>query len=274
VSTTRKVSPRAHMLHEYKRRQMEFEDREFCRYNLSPVKMSAPYKYYFDRQCGVGLATLIKADLSQPDGTLICGVGGGADLQFWIEHLPLDRCLALDFSIEAIRATQRRLRNHSISKLVEYLKADIECIPLKDNSLDLVIASQVLHHTLDPAKACKEMFRVARRGVLLLEPANTMMVSMLKRIGLARATEDAGNVVLRFRRSDFESYLYGCDCSVRYRTYLFYDHPILERNLGRYFNFAGGIPVLKTLYSLTDHLMFPLRSKCAVLLTKRHKAGP
>ena len=90
------------MLHEYKRRQMEFEDREFCRYNLSPVKMSAPYKYYFDRQCGVGLATLIKADLSQPDGTLICGVGGGADLQFWIEHLPLDRCLALDFSIEAM----------------------------------------------------------------------------------------------------------------------------------------------------------------------------
>ena len=284
------------MLHEYKRRQMEFEDREFCRYNLSPVKMSAPYKYYFDRQCGVGLATLIKADLSQPDGTLICGVGGGADLQFWIEHLPLDRCLALDFSIEAIRATQRRLRNHSISKLVEYLKADIECIPLKDNSLDLVIASQVLHHTLDPAKACKEMFRVARRGVLLLEPANTMMVSMLKRIGLARATEDAGNVVLRFRRSDFErefnseypgqypisaEQLSAKVFQTRFMdrvcaqvTYLFYDHPILERNLGRYFNFAGGIPVLKTLYSLTDHLMFPLRSKCAVLLTKRHKAGP
>lgn len=260
------------MLDEYKRRQMEFEDREFCRYNLSPVKMSAPYKYYFDRQCAVGLDTLIKADLSQPDGTLICGVGGGADLQFWIEHLPLGRCLALDFSIEAIRATQRRLRNHSISKHVEYLKADIECIPLKDNSLDLVIACQVLHHTLDPAKACKEMFRVARRGVLLLEPANSMMVSMLKRLGLARATEDAGNVVLRFRRSDFESYLYGCDCSVRYSTYLFYDHPILENNLGRYFNFAGGIRVLKTLYSLTDNVMFPLRSKCAVLLT--HKEGP
>jgi ubiquinone/menaquinone biosynthesis C-methylase UbiE len=236
--------------------------------------MSAPYKYYFDRQCEIGLDTLIKADLGQLDGTLICGVGGGADLQFWIEHLPLDHCHALDFSIEAIRATQRRLRHHSVSKRVEYLKADIECIPLKDNSVDLVIASQVLHHTLDPAQACKEMFRVARRGVLLLEPANTMMVSMLKRIGLARATEDAGNVVLRFRKSDFESYLHGCDCSVQYRTYLFYDHPILERNLGRYFNFAGGIPVLKTLYSLTDRLMFPLRSKCAVLLTKRRKKEP
>src|SRR5207244_10418813 len=122
----------------------------------------------------------IKADLSQPDGTLICGVGGGADLQFWIEHLPLDRCLALDFSIEAIRATQRRLRNHSISKLVEYLKADIECIPLKDNSLDLVIASQVLHHTLDPAKACRERFRVASLVELLLQPAKTIILSLLQ----------------------------------------------------------------------------------------------
>jgi ubiquinone/menaquinone biosynthesis C-methylase UbiE len=261
------------MLHEYKRRQMEFEDSAWSRYNLSPVKMSAAYQFYFDRQCTIGLNTLIKADLSRPGATLICGVGGGADLQFWLEHLPLDRCLALDISIEAIRATQRRLRNHSVSKPVEYLKGDIECIPLQDNSLDVVIASQVLHHTLDPAQACKEMVRVAKRAVLLLEPANTIMVSMLKRIGLARATEEAGNVVLRFRKSDFDSYLDGCDCSVQYRTYLFYDHPILEKTLDRYFNFAGAIPVLKTLYSLTDRLMFPLRSKCAVLLTKRLKKG-
>jgi SAM-dependent methyltransferase len=253
------------MLHEYKRRQMEFEDRECCWYNLAPVKMSAAYQCYFDRQCAVGLDTLTKADLGRPDATLICGLGGGADLQFLLEHLPLGRCLALDFSIEAIRATQRRFRNHYVSKPVEYLKADIECIPVQDNSVDIVIASQVLHHTLDPAQACQEMFRVARRGVLLLEPADTIMVSLLKRIGLARATEEAGNVVLRFRRSDFESYLDGCDCSVQYRTYLFYDHPILERSLGRYFNFGGAIPVLTTLYSLTDRLVFPLRSKCAVL---------
>jgi ubiquinone/menaquinone biosynthesis C-methylase UbiE len=262
------------MLHEYKRRQMEFEDSEWCRYNLVPVKVSPAYQYYFDRQCAIGLDALVRAGLERVGATLICGVGGGADLQFWLEHLALDRCLALDFSIEAIHATQRRLQNHSVSKSVEYLKGDIECIPLKDDSMDLVIASQVLHHTLDPAQACKEMFRIARRAVLLLEPANTILVPILKRIGLARVTEDAGNVVLRFRKSDFEAYLHGCDCSIWYRTYLFYDHPILERNLGRYFDSERALSVLKTLYSLSNRLLVPFRSKCAVLLTKRPQERP
>lgn len=257
------------MLHEYKRRQMEFEDREWCQYNLTPQALSVPYRFYFETQCAVGVSELVKAGSDHDDTVLVCGVGGGADLQYWLEHLPVRRYLALDFSIEAIHATQRRIRNLGLAESVEYLKGDIEDIPLQDDSLDLVIASQVLHHTLDPGRACREMFRVARRGVLLLEPANTLLTPLLRQIGLARSTEVVGNVVLRFRESDFISYLKGFACSVRYRTYLFYDHRLIEKVLSRFFGFPGGVTVLKGLYKAANLCLFPLHSKCVVFLQKQ-----
>jgi SAM-dependent methyltransferase len=256
------------MLHEYKRRQMEFEDREWCRYNLKPDVLSAPYRFYFETQCEIGISELAKEGFDQQDTVLICGVGGGADLQYWLDHLRVGRYVALDFSIEAIHATQRRIRHLGRPEAVEYLKADIEDIPLQDDSVDLVIASQVLHHALDPGRACREMFRVARRGVLLLEPANTLLTPLLIYTGLARATESVGNVVLRFRKSDFISYLNGSRYSIRYRTYLFYDHQLIEKALTRCFGFPGGVTVLKGLYKAAALCLFPLRSKCAVFLQK------
>lgn len=257
------------MLHEYKRRQMEFEDGEWCHHHLTPRPMAAPYRFYFETQCAVGISELVKAGSDHRDTVLVCGVGGGADLQYWLEHLPVRRYLALDFSIEAIRATQRRIGNLGLAESVEYLKSDIEDIPLRDDSVDLVIASQVLHHTLDPGRACREMFRVARRGVLLLEPANTLLTPLLRQVGLARTTEVVGNVVLRFRESDFISYLNGFACSIRYRTYLFYDHRLIEKALNRFFGFPGGVTVLKTLYKAANLCLFPLRSKCVVFLQKQ-----
>jgi len=260
------------MLHEYKRRQMEFEDHEWCRYNLEPAVLPAAYRFYFETQCAIGVSELVKAGLGQLSTMLVCGVGGGADLQYWLEHLPMSRCWALDFSIEAIRATRRRIRNHGLAETVEYLKADIEDIPLKDNSVDLVIASQVLHHTLEPARACREMFRVARRGVFLIEPANTLLTPLFIRIGLARSTESAGNIVVRFRRSDFVSFLSGSTFSIRYRTYVFYDHPLIQKALSRFSDFPGAVPILKGLYKVAD-LCLPLRSKCAVVLRKQGMDG-
>jgi SAM-dependent methyltransferase len=257
------------MLHEYKRRQKEFEDREWCHYNLKPDVFSPAYRSYFETQCAIGISELMKAGFAQHDSALICGVGGGADLEYWLEHLGVGRLVALDFSIEAIRATQRRLRNLGRADPVEYLKADIEDIPLQDDSVDLVIASQVLHHALDPGRACREMFRVARHGVLLLEPAQTFLTPLLLRIGLARSTEVVGNVVLRFRESDFISYLNGFTGSVRYRTYLFYDHRLIERTLSRFFGFRGGVTLFKGLYKAANLCLYPLRSKCVVFLQKQ-----
>ena len=216
-----------------------------------------------------GLKKLVEAGMGKPDTVLVCGVGGGADLEYWLEHLPMNCCVAIDFAIEAIKATQRRVSNHGLPVITRYVTADIECIPLQDQSVDVVIASQVLHHTLEPAQACKEMFRVARRAVLLLEPAQTKVVSLFKRLGIATSVETVGNVVLRFRKSDFDYYLSDSKCSIQYSTYLFYDPPLVEKILTAGFQFPGGLSLLKAIYWAADRVVLPLHSKCAVLVIKR-----
>lgn len=47
---------------------------------------------------------------------------------------------------------------------VEYVEAPAEKLPFKDLEFDFVWCSQVLEHVLDPAAACRELARVARRG--------------------------------------------------------------------------------------------------------------
>jgi len=47
-----------------------------------------------------------------------------------------------------------------------YVQADITALPFSNKSFDFVICSQVLEHVVDPAAACDELMRVARRGYL------------------------------------------------------------------------------------------------------------
>ena len=62
------------------------------------------------------------------------------------------------------------------------VKVDAEAIGLADNSYDLVLAHEVLHHCRSPHKALLEMLRVSRRDVILLEPNNSLAMRLLLRL--------------------------------------------------------------------------------------------
>ena len=47
---------------------------------------------------------------------------------------------------------------------LEYQLGDIENVPLKDNSVDLALLSQALHHANHPAKAVEEAYRILEDG--------------------------------------------------------------------------------------------------------------
>lgn len=47
---------------------------------------------------------------------------------------------------------------------------DAENLPFEDNAFDVVFCGNLLHHLEDPSIAVKEMRRVARRHVVLIEP--------------------------------------------------------------------------------------------------------
>lgn len=62
------------------------------------------------------------------------------------------------------------------------VRVDAETIELADNSYDLVLAHEVLHHCRSPHKALLEMLRVSRKYVILLEPNNSFAMQMLLRL--------------------------------------------------------------------------------------------
>lgn len=62
------------------------------------------------------------------------------------------------------------------------VRVDAEAMDLADNSYDLVLAHEVLHHCRSPHKALLEMLRVSRRHVILLEPNNSLVMRLLLKL--------------------------------------------------------------------------------------------
>lgn len=62
------------------------------------------------------------------------------------------------------------------------VSVDAEAMELADNSYDLVLAHETLHHCRSPHKALLEMLRVSRRHVILLEPNNSLAMQLLLRL--------------------------------------------------------------------------------------------
>lgn len=86
------------------------------------------------------------------------------------------RCTALDFSEYMLELNfyGRRIR------------ADARDIPFSDNTFDLAVCSNLLHHVPDPLKVVKEMARVSRY-VALSEPNRNNPLMFL--FGLAKSVE-------------------------------------------------------------------------------------
>ena len=65
------------------------------------------------------------------------------------------------------------------------VRVDAEAMELPDNSYDLVLAHEVLHHCRSPHKALLEMLRVSRRHVIFLEPNNSLTMRLLLKLRLS-----------------------------------------------------------------------------------------
>jgi ubiquinone/menaquinone biosynthesis C-methylase UbiE/DNA-binding transcriptional ArsR family regulator len=91
-----------------------------------------------------------------------CGTGRAAQaLAPWV-----DRVVAIDGSEEMLRAARNRLDPHPN---VEVRQADLESLPLTDESVDCALLLLVLHHIAEPARVLAEAKRVLRSpGTLVI----------------------------------------------------------------------------------------------------------
>jgi len=93
------------------------------------------------------------------DCILEIGVGDGRNLPALMSRGK--RVIGVDFSEIAIkRAGSRILRNHA----VELLFGSAYALPLANDSCDIALAADVMHHLDAPERFCSELWRILRKG--------------------------------------------------------------------------------------------------------------
>jgi arsenite methyltransferase len=111
--------------------------------------------------CGnpTALAKLIPGEV-----VLDLGSGGGIDVLLSAKRVgPTGKAYGLDMTDEMLALANENKRKSGIAN-VEFLKGEIENIPLPDNSVDVVISNCVINLSADKDKVLRETFRVLKPG--------------------------------------------------------------------------------------------------------------
>ncbi|MBO8141183.1 MAG: arsenite methyltransferase [Firmicutes bacterium] len=105
--------------------------------------------------------------LAQPapgEVVLDLGSGGGIDVLLTARRVgPAGKVYGLDMTDEMLELARENQRKAGVEN-VEFLKGDIEHIPLPDNHVDLIISNCVINLASDKARVFKEAFRVLKPG--------------------------------------------------------------------------------------------------------------
>ena len=112
---------------------------------------------------GCGNPTAL-AQLSAGEVVLDLGSGGGIDVLLSARRVgPTGKAYGLDMTDEMLALANENKRKAGAEN-VEFLKGEIEHIPLPDNSVDVVISNCVINLSSDKDRVLREAFRVLKPG--------------------------------------------------------------------------------------------------------------
>src|ERR1700756_3648742 len=112
---------------------------------------------------GCGNPTAL-ARLKPGETVLDLGSGGGIDVLLSARRVgPFGKAYGLDMTDEML-ALARENQRKAGAENVEFLKGEIEHIPLPDNSVDVIISNCVINLSADKDKVLREAFRVLKSG--------------------------------------------------------------------------------------------------------------
>src|SRR6478736_300473 len=104
------------------------------------------------------------AELKAGETVLDLGSGGGIDVLLSARRVgPTGKAYGLDMTDEMLVLANDNKRKSGIEN-VEFLRGEIENIPLPDNSVDVIISNCVINLSADKSKVLREAFRVLRPG--------------------------------------------------------------------------------------------------------------
>lgn len=112
---------------------------------------------------GCGNPTAL-AQLNLGETVLDLGSGGGIDVLLSARRVgPTGKAYGLDMTDDMLALARENQRRAGVSN-VEFLKGEIEQIPLPDNSVDVVISNCVINLSGDKDQVLREAFRVLKPG--------------------------------------------------------------------------------------------------------------
>jgi arsenite methyltransferase len=112
---------------------------------------------------GCGNPTAL-AQLNPGETVLDLGSGGGIDVLLSARRVgPAGKAWGLDMTDEMLALARENQRKAGVEN-AEFLKGEIENIPLPDNSVDVVISNCVINLSADKDRVLREAFRVLKPG--------------------------------------------------------------------------------------------------------------
>jgi SAM-dependent methyltransferase len=112
---------------------------------------------------GCGNPTAL-AELKPGETVLDLGSGGGIDILLSARRVgPAGKAYGLDMTDEMLALANENRRKSGVEN-VEFLKGEIEDIPLPENSVDVIISNCVINLSADKDRVLGEAFRVLKPG--------------------------------------------------------------------------------------------------------------
>src|SRR5437879_2728048 len=160
---------------------------------------------------GCGNPTAL-AKLNPGEVVLDLGSGGGIDVLLSAKRVgPTGKAFGLDMTDEMLSLANENKRKAGAEN-VEFLKGEIEHIPLSDNSVDVIISNCVINLSADKDRVLREAFRVLKPGgrfavsdvVVRGEVPDAVRQSMLLWVGcIAGALKDS-DYVAKLAKAGFD----------------------------------------------------------------------
>src|SRR4051812_39172848 len=112
---------------------------------------------------GCGNPTAL-AELHEGEVVLDLGSGGGIDVLLSARRVgPTGKAYGLDMTDEMLALARENQRKAGVAN-IEFLKGEIEAIPLPDTSVDMIISNCVINLSADKRQSLREAFRVLKPG--------------------------------------------------------------------------------------------------------------
>ena len=161
---------------------------------------------------GCGNPTAL-AELKPGEVVLDLGSGGGIDVLLSAKRIgPTGKAYGLDMTDEMLALAQENKRKAGAQN-VEFLKGEIENIPLPDDSVDVIISNCVINLSADKDRVLREAFRVLKPGgrfavsdvVTKGEVPEEIRRSMLLWVGCVAGALEEGEYRAKLASAGFEA---------------------------------------------------------------------